>query len=37
MEGYTNEAIAGLLGCSEPTVERKLRRIRAAWEKEAGP
>jgi len=31
LEGYTNEEIAGLLGRSVPTVERKLNRIRAAW------
>lgn len=32
LEGYTNREIADKLGRSEPTVERKLRRIRAAWE-----
>ena len=34
MEGYTNEEIAGKLGRSVPTVERKLARIRQAWERE---
>jgi len=34
MEGYTNEEIARELDCSVPKVERKLRRIRATWEKE---
>jgi DNA-directed RNA polymerase specialized sigma24 family protein len=37
MEGYTNEEIAALLGRSLPTVERKLARIRRAWEKEVVP
>jgi DNA-directed RNA polymerase specialized sigma24 family protein len=37
MEGRTNEEMAEQLGCSLPTVERKLRRIRATWEKEATP
>jgi DNA-directed RNA polymerase specialized sigma24 family protein len=36
-EGYTNEEVAVRLGCSLPTVERKLRRIRATWEKETSP
>lgn len=31
LEGYTNREIADKLGRSEPTVERKLRRIREAW------
>ena len=31
MEGYTNEEIAGKLGCSIRTVERKLGLIRAKW------
>jgi DNA-directed RNA polymerase specialized sigma24 family protein len=34
MEGYTNKEIAAQLGCTEPTIERKLARIRKAWEKE---
>jgi DNA-directed RNA polymerase specialized sigma24 family protein len=35
LEGFTNEEVAARLGCSLPTVERKLRRIRLTWEKEA--
>jgi DNA-directed RNA polymerase specialized sigma24 family protein len=35
LEGRSNAEIAGRLGCSLPTVERNLRRVRAAWEKEA--
>jgi DNA-directed RNA polymerase specialized sigma24 family protein len=31
MEGYTNKEIARRLGLAEPTVERKLVRIRATW------
>ena len=31
MEGYTNQQIAGRLGCIEQTVERKLRSIRQIW------
>jgi DNA-directed RNA polymerase specialized sigma24 family protein len=34
MEGYTNDEIAGKLGCAPRTVERKLRIIRGLWEKE---
>jgi DNA-directed RNA polymerase specialized sigma24 family protein len=34
LEGYTNAEIAALLRRSEPTVERKLRRVRSCWEKE---
>jgi DNA-directed RNA polymerase specialized sigma24 family protein len=34
MEGYTNEEIAARLGRSLATVERKLQRIRKAWEQE---
>ena len=34
LEGYTNEEIAGLLGCSRATVERRLALIRKRWEKE---
>jgi DNA-directed RNA polymerase specialized sigma24 family protein len=33
MEGYTNEEIAGKLGRSIPTVERKLAAIRTIWER----
>lgn len=32
MEGYTNPEIAGLLGCSLATVERKLALIRDTWQ-----
>jgi DNA-directed RNA polymerase specialized sigma24 family protein len=32
LEGYTNAEVAARLGCSIPTVERKLRRIRVIWE-----
>jgi DNA-directed RNA polymerase specialized sigma24 family protein len=35
LEGYTNAEIAGKLGKSVPTVERKLKRIRDSWEREA--
>jgi DNA-directed RNA polymerase specialized sigma24 family protein len=31
MEGYTNKEIGRRLGVAEPTVERKLARIRAIW------
>jgi DNA-directed RNA polymerase specialized sigma24 family protein len=31
MEGYSNEEIAGKLGCVPRTVERKLRAIRTLW------
>jgi DNA-directed RNA polymerase specialized sigma24 family protein len=34
MEGFTNAEIAERLGCGLRSVERKLRLIRAAWEKE---
>lgn len=37
MEGYTNEEIAAKLDCALSTVERKLQRIRAAWQEEAAP
>jgi DNA-directed RNA polymerase specialized sigma24 family protein len=37
MEGHTNEEIAARLDRSLPTVERKLARIRRAWEKEVRP
>jgi RNA polymerase sigma factor (sigma-70 family) len=37
MEGYTSEEIAAQLGCSLPTVERKLRRIRLTWQREITP
>lgn len=32
MEGYTNEEIAEVLHCATRTVERKMQRIRVAWE-----
>jgi DNA-directed RNA polymerase specialized sigma24 family protein len=35
MEGHTNKEIAAKLGCSLTAVERKLRRIRELWQKEA--
>jgi DNA-directed RNA polymerase specialized sigma24 family protein len=34
LEGYTNEEIAAKLGRAPATVERKLRMIRDAWERE---
>ncbi len=34
MEGFTNAEIAGKLGRSVPTVERKLARIRNMWQQE---
>ena len=34
LEGYSNEEIAGLVGCSLATVERRLVLIRKYWEKE---
>ncbi len=34
MEGYTNGEIADKIGRSEPTVERRLRRIRRLWERD---
>ena len=34
MEGYSNAEIAARLGCSEATVERKLRLVRDTWAKE---
>jgi RNA polymerase sigma-70 factor (ECF subfamily) len=33
LEGYTNQEIAGRLDCTLRTVERKLERIRAYWER----
>jgi DNA-directed RNA polymerase specialized sigma24 family protein len=36
LEGYTNDEIAGRLGCVTSTVERKLQRVRRAWEQEMG-
>jgi DNA-directed RNA polymerase specialized sigma24 family protein len=37
LEGYTNKEIAAQLGRAPATVERKLRLIRDAWEKEVTP
>jgi RNA polymerase sigma factor (sigma-70 family) len=37
MEGRTNQEVAEVIGRSVPTVERKLARIRAAWEREVLP
>jgi DNA-directed RNA polymerase specialized sigma24 family protein len=34
MEGYTNEEIAGKLGCVRYTIDRKLRAIRQLWDSE---
>jgi DNA-directed RNA polymerase specialized sigma24 family protein len=34
MEGYSNKEIAGQLGCSVRTVERRLRLIRDKWKHE---
>ena len=34
MEGYTNDEIAGRIGCVRRTVERKLRVIRKLWSEE---
>ena len=35
LEGDTNDEIAARVGRSPPTVERKLRRIRAIWKNHA--
>ncbi len=37
LEGYTNEEIAGQLGCSVRTVERRLHLIRRKWERGQSP
>jgi DNA-directed RNA polymerase specialized sigma24 family protein len=37
MEGFTNDEIAARLDCAPRTVERKLRLIRAIWERELPP
>jgi DNA-directed RNA polymerase specialized sigma24 family protein len=37
LEGFTNAEIAERLGCVVGTVERKLRVIRAIWQKEIAP
>jgi RNA polymerase sigma factor (sigma-70 family) len=36
LEGYTNEEIAGKIGCALPTVERRLRLIRQQWQGRIG-
>jgi DNA-directed RNA polymerase specialized sigma24 family protein len=36
MEGYTNEEIAGKLGCALRSVERKLKVIRSLWSQAEG-
>jgi RNA polymerase sigma factor (sigma-70 family) len=36
LQGYTNAEIAAAVGVIESTVERRLKRIRACWEKELG-
>ncbi len=35
LEGFSNEEVAGRLGCAVRTVERKLRMIRTWWERES--
>jgi DNA-directed RNA polymerase specialized sigma24 family protein len=37
MEGYSNEEIAGQLGCAPRTVARKVRVIRRLWGEERSP
>ncbi|MDP7204517.1 MAG: ECF-type sigma factor, partial [Pirellulaceae bacterium] len=37
MEGHSNQEIAEKLGCTERTVERRLKRIRDTWEQAAEP
>jgi DNA-directed RNA polymerase specialized sigma24 family protein len=37
LEGFTNKEIAAKMDRSLATVERKLDRIRSAWEKETAP
>jgi DNA-directed RNA polymerase specialized sigma24 family protein len=37
MEGFSNAEVAARLGRNEGTVERKLRLIRRAWEREVAP
>jgi DNA-binding CsgD family transcriptional regulator len=36
MEGYGNDEIADMLGCSRRTVARKLEAIRILWSMEPG-
>jgi RNA polymerase sigma factor (sigma-70 family) len=35
LDGYTNDEIAGQLGCARSTVERRLRLIRLQWSQES--
>jgi hypothetical protein len=35
LDGYTNDEIAGQLGCATSTVERRLRLIRMEWSEES--
>jgi RNA polymerase sigma factor (sigma-70 family) len=35
LDGYTNDEIAGQLGCARSTVERRLRLIRLEWSEES--
>lgn len=37
MDGYLVEEVAALVGCSVPTVKRRLRVIRSLWAAEIGP
>ncbi len=37
LEGYSNEEIAGKLGCVERTIERRLQLIRQIWENQITP
>ncbi|OAI53206.1 hypothetical protein AYO44_16175 [Planctomycetaceae bacterium SCGC AG-212-F19] len=37
VEGFSNEEIAGRLGCAVRSVERKLQRIRALWQEQPAP
>ena len=36
MDGHTVEEVAAMIPCSTPTVKRRLKLIRAIWEREAG-
>ena len=37
LDGYSNDEIAGQLGCARSTVERRLRLIRLHWSQESRP
>jgi DNA-directed RNA polymerase specialized sigma24 family protein len=37
LQGFTNEEVAGQLGCSLRTVERRLEMIRRTWEQRQPP